>query len=457
MNSMSHAKSQLMWYGIPATATGYMMSFMSLYLMKFATDTLLIAPAIMGLLFGLSRIWDAVSDPVVGYLSDRTHSRLGRRRSWMAAGAIPAALFFIMLFTSPENLSQSQKVVWIGISIFGFYTAITCVLVPHYSLGSELSREADRRNKLFGTRYAFETIGSIMSLLAVGWLTFIEKDGFSAIRNSSEVFSLLAALILVISIAAMVRRTSESLPNSNSNLGNNTTPAQLTETNKTKNSVFGAYRAIWRNSSARTIILVTFIEYNGIAVISATCLYVAQYVMGNLMFAPLIIITFLLASTLSVPLWIRLSRHFGKVKLWFYAMIFTAPSFGGMFLLAFIESQMMQLALMIVLALTSGMASGCANTIGPSLLSDVIDQDESETGARNEGAYFALWNFAKKGAMGLTLMLTGFALSWAGFIPNADQTRQVVLTLCALIGLFPLICYTVGAILFSRFSLHQKT
>ena len=114
---------------------------------------------------------------------------------------------------------------------------------------------------------------------------------------------------------------------------------------------------------------------------------------------------------------------------------------------------------MIVLALASGLASGCSNTIGPSLLSDVIDADELKTGERKEGAYFALWNFAKKGATGVTLMVTGLALSWAGFIPNEEQSRLVELTLCALIGLFPLTCYIAGSILFSRFSLdpHQST
>lgn len=456
MKSVLLSRLQLMWYGIPATATGYMMTFMGLYLMKFSTDTLLITPAVMGLLFGLSRIWDAISDPLVGFLSDRTTSRLGRRRSWMAGGILPAVLFFIMLFSSPDHLAGSGLIIWIGISIFCFYTAMTCILVPHYSLGAELSRDADGRNKLFGTRHAFETTGSILALVAVGWLTVIASDGSSSIRATAEVFSWLAGLVLAISVIAMIRRTSESTGTTEA--GNNIFDRtdRSDEERSSKNGVFSAYRDIWRNPHARIIMWVTFIEYNGIAVISATCLYVAQYVMGNIMFGPVIIITFLLASTFSVPLWIRLSRRYGKVKLWLYAMVFTAPSFGAMFILAFIESQMAQFGMMIILALASGLANGCSNTIGPSLLSDVIDDDELKTGERKEGAYFALWNFAKKGATGVTLMITGLALSWAGFAPNEEQSRLVKLTLCALIGLFPFICYVLGSIIFSRFSLDRN-
>jgi GPH family glycoside/pentoside/hexuronide:cation symporter len=455
MKPVLPSRLQLMWYGIPATATGYMMAFMGLYLMKFSTDTLLIAPAAMGLLFGLSRIWDAISDPLVGFLSDRTTSRFGRRRSWMAGGVLPAVLLFIMLFSSPGYLAGTNLIIWIGISIFAFYTAMTCILVPHYSLGAELSRDADGRNKLFGTRHAFETLGSILALVAVGWLTVVESDGASAIRAHAEVLSWFAGLVLAVSVVAMIRRTPEStnVTKPGKNIFNRT--GSSVTGNNPKTGVFSAYRDIWRNPHARIIMWVTFIEYNGIAVISATCLYVAQYVMGNIMLGPVIIITFLLASTFSVPLWIRLSRRYGKIKLWLYAMVFTAPSFGAMFALAFIESQSLQIGLMMILALLSGLANGCSNTIGPSLLSDVIDHDELNTGERKEGAYFALWNFAKKGATGVTLMLTGLALSWAGFAPNEEQSRLVELTLCALIGLFPFVCYVAGAILFSRFSLDQ--
>ncbi len=444
---------QLMWYGMPAIATGYMMAFMGLYLLKFSTDTLLIPPAAMGLLFGLSRIWDAISDPLVGFFSDRTTSRLGRRGSWLAGGLLPAALLFIVLFSSPDHLAGNDLIIWIGISIFTFYTAMTCIVVPHYSLGAELCRDTDGRNKLFGTRHAFETTGAILALVAVGWLTVVESDGFAAIRATAEMLSWLAGLVLVITVIAMIRRVPESADTTKPGKNIFDRSDRSAEVPTSKNGVFSAYRDIWRNPHARIIMCVTFIEYNGIAVISATCLYVAQYVMGNIMFGPVIIITFLLASTFSVPLWIRLSRRYGKVKLWLYAMVFTAPSFGAMFTLAFIDSQSTQLVLMIILALVSGLANGCGNTIGPSLLSDVIDYDELKTGERKEGAYFALWNFAKKGATGVTLMVTGLALSWAGFVPNEEQSRLVELTLCALIGIFPLICYIAGAIIFSRFSL----
>ena len=111
---------------------------LSLYVMKFATDILLIAPAVMGAIYSLSRIWDAISDPLVGYLSDRTTSRMGRRRTWILASCLPIAVGFYMVFAPPLSLSQDAMIVWMGIAVVGFYSAMTIFFVPHLSLGAEL-------------------------------------------------------------------------------------------------------------------------------------------------------------------------------------------------------------------------------------------------------------------------------------------------------------------------------
>ena len=109
---------------------------LSLYVMKFATDILLIAPAVMGAIYSLSRIWDAVSDPLVGYLSDRTQTRLGRRRTWMLASCIPIGAGFYMVFSPPVDLSSTGLMVWMGVAVIGFYSAMTLFYVPHLSLGA---------------------------------------------------------------------------------------------------------------------------------------------------------------------------------------------------------------------------------------------------------------------------------------------------------------------------------
>ena len=136
-------------------------------------------------------------------------------------------------------------------------------------------------------------------------------------------------------------------------------------------------------------------------------------------------------------------------------MLLYGLAFGGMFFLPFMDSETMRLVWIIVMAFFAGLANGCGGTIGPSVQGDVIDYDEYVSGERKEGAYFAAWNFVYKSATGLMLLMTGFALAWSGFVPNVEQTMTVKMTLVTLYGLFPLVCYVVGAYLFSKFELDE--
>jgi Na+/melibiose symporter-like transporter len=111
---------------------------------------------------------------------------------------------------------------------------------------------------------------------------------------------------------------------------------------------------------------------------------------------------------------------------------------------------------MFLLFFCAGIASGCGNTMAPSILSDIIDYDEYNSGERKEGSYFAAYNFAQKTGMGIMILLTGFVLQATGFIPNQEQTMTVQLAMVSLYGLLPFVCYMIGAVLFSRFKLDEK-
>ena len=149
-------------------------------------------------------------------------------------------------------------------------------------------------------------------------------------------------------------------------------------------SPISAFRDVWKNPHARLLIIVTFIENVGSSAIAALTLYVTQYVVGAPQWAPLIIFAYMPPSTASVPLWIPLSRRFGKIRVWMFGMVLTGLSFGGMFFLPFLDTVEARLTLIIVMAAFAGLAAGCGGTIGPSVQGDVIDYDEYKTGERVE-------------------------------------------------------------------------
>ena len=427
-------------FGAPAVGAGYMYLLLALYVMKFSTDVLLIAPAIMGLIFSVSRIWDAISDPLVGYLSDRTTTSLGRRRTWILFSFVPIAIGFYAVFAPPVSLSGDALTWWMAASIIGFYSAMTIFFVPHMALGAELSNDYHERSRLFGLRHAFYTVGSILSLGTMMLLLneeFREGGDVRAMAEEYALYAIIAMSVLVLYAVVNLRERPEFQGRLNS-------------------SPTSAFRDVWQNPHARLLVIVTFIENVGSSAIAVLTLYVTQYVVGAPLSAPFIILAYMLPSTASVPMWLPLSRRFGKIRVWMVGMALYGLAFGGMFFLPFMETVDARLTLIIVMATFAGLAAGCGGTIGPSVQGDVIDYDEYKTGERKEGSYFAVWNFTYKSALGVMLLLTGFVLEASGFVPNQPQTMTVQIAMVSLYGALPLLCYAIGVVLFSRFKLTEQ-
>jgi GPH family glycoside/pentoside/hexuronide:cation symporter len=419
-------------YSAPTLGAGFMFLLLNLYLMKFSTDVLLISPFAMGLIFGLSRIWDAISDPMAGYLSDRTRTGLGRRRPWLLASAVPVAATFVMAWTPPASLTGPALVAWMAVAVFGFYTAMTILVVPHAAWGAELTPHYHDRTRVFGWRHVGWTLGSISSL---GAMFFLIQAGIEGGRATAFTIAAVAGGVtgaLILLSVALLRERADYLGRGGGRVG-------------------AAYADVLRNPHARLLLGVILIENVGGATIAILTPYIAQYVVGRPALTPLFILAYMIPSVASTPLWLTLSRRLGKKPLWIFSMLLTAFSFGGMFFLT--EGAVV---LISVLAALAGTAGGCGSVVGPSVQADCIDYDEYCTGQRKEGAYMAAWNFVFKGASGVTLMLTGFVLDFSGFRPNVEQTETAKLALRTLYAIFPLVCYVLGTLLFLRFSLGEK-
>ncbi|MEN8181186.1 MAG: MFS transporter [Myxococcota bacterium] len=421
--------STILDYSAPTIGVGFMFLLVNLYLMKFATDVLLIAPAAMGAIFGISRIWDAISDPVAGYLSDRTRTRMGRRRPWLLAGAVPVAAVFILLWSPPSALEGGPLVVWMAAMVFAFYTSMTIFIVPHTSLGAELTDSYHDRTRIFGVRHITWTVGSALALVGM-WLLIGASNPRGMALNVSIVVAAFTAALLLWAVVRLRERSDYQ--------------------GRGGKNPYASFRDVLHNSHARLLLIVFGIESLGGATIAILTPYIAQYIVKAEDQTVYFIGSYMLASVIFVPVWLPLSRRFGKKHLWLFSMALTALAFGGMFFLR--EGSV---ALIYTLAFVAGTAASCGAMVGPSIEADVIDYDEYVTGERKEGAYFAAWNFVFKSATGVTLMLTGFVLEFSGFVPNAEQTEQARFWIRTLYSLFPLVCYGLGALLFLRFSLDE--
>lgn len=417
-------------YVAPTFGLGFMFLLIAIQLMKFGTDVLGIPAVLMGgiLFFGRS-IWDATVDPIVGYLSDRTNTRLGRRRPWLLASIIPLAVTFVMLWTPPHDLGATYTTVWMAVIVVAFYTSSSLLVIPHTALGAELTDSYHDRTRIFGGRNVVTTLGSFAAVV-----------GLAALQKSNDVHRTILWLALAAALATA--------------LATLWTVVRLRERpefqGRGAEHPYRAFRDVIRNPHARLLLFVFGIESLGAATIAVLTPYVAEYVVKRPAAGPPAIALYMVANVLFVPVWLPLSRRYGKKALWLGSMLLTAGSFGAMMFLY--EGS---IALLSVLAFAAGTAASCGNMVAPSIQADVIDWDEHATRERKEGSYFAAWNFVFKVANGLTLQLTGIVLSFSGYVPNVDQTAGVKFTILALYGLFPMACYTIGALLFTRFRLDE--
>lgn len=423
-------RAVLIAYAAPALSSSFLFTAVSLYLLKFSTDVLLMAPATMGLLFGISRFWDAVTDPLVGHLSDRTNTRWGRRRPWLLASAIPVALAYFAVWAPPEGLVGTSLTLWMGAAILIFFAAVTAFSVPYNALGAELSAGYHDRTRVFGAKAIGEQIGIIA---AAGSLLVMERAADP--RVAAACVATFAGVLMIGGILWAVSVLRE--PSEHRGRAGNRRP-------------YATFADVLRNRSARILLAVFFLEMLGYNAFVTLLPYVTEYVLETPGSTAYYLFAAIATTLASIPIWIRLSRRFGKVRVWSAALCVKVVVFAGLALVGAGDW-----LLIGSLTVVFGAATGASAVLGPSLKADVVDSDEAATGERKEGTFFAAWGLAIKAAIGCAILLSGFVLSSTGFRPNVAQTSEALFGIRALVSVFPLLCHLVAIALLRRFDLDE--
>lgn len=423
------ATRSLIAYGGPGIALTYLLFFVQFYFLKYATDVLLLPPAVIGSLFAVIKIWDAASTPLVGSWSDRSRSRLGRRRPFLF-GALPIlAVTFVLIWSPPAALSQVATIVWIAVTLFGFFTAFAMYAVPHAALGAEMSSDSHERTRLFAARQVGFTVGILLAFV-----------GMQRAMNAVDPRQMTAAMALPAALAAVALLA--------------VTPIVVRERHRQHAAVEGWFAGMgdaWNNRTARTLIIVWFVVNLGAGAVGTMSPYVVQYVFNRPDVVGALSGSFVVAGVAAIPLWVWASRRFGARDTWLAAMLLAAAAFGGMM---FIPRDGLQW--LFILLAVAGAALGCGSVLSSSLLADIIDLDEKSSGARREGIYSAAMVFVLKIGASMATAGSGWMLSAVAFAPNAEQTAQSLFGMRFLFAGLPSMGFIVGALLFRTFPLGRR-
>ena len=414
-------------WGMPIFALSSTLFFLQFFFLKFATDVLLIAPVVVGVLFSAGRLWDAVSDPIVGTWSDRTRSRYGRRRPWMMAAIPLLAATIWMTWSPPRSLEGTPLVVWVGLSLFGYYTAFTIYNIPHFSLGAELSSDHHDRSRVFGVQSASFMMGMMLAFVGMQWVMTSTDQRTAASEVAAVAIGLVCVFLLIPPLRVRERPEYQG---------------------RGAQQPLRAMQDVVRNPHALRLLFVQLVQTVGVSVVGLLSPYLVQYVLRRPDLVAALPAAFVVFNLASIPAWVALSKRYGKKQAWTASMllsglVFAGTSFAG-------RDNVMLLLLLMPLA---GFALGCGGTVGPSILADVIDGDELETGERKEGAYNAAWGFSFKLSNAVMILVTSVVLQAIGFTPNQEQSEGVQLALRLVFGGLPFVMLTCAAFVLHGFRL----
>jgi GPH family glycoside/pentoside/hexuronide:cation symporter len=406
-------------YALPAFALAIIGIPVYVYIPKFYTDVVGIDIAVAGaLLFGV-RIFDAVTDPLMGTLSDRTHSRFGRRRPYILAGSLLIAVALVFLF-NPPAISVAWSTAWFAFWIYALFLFWTLVTVPYESLGPEITYDYDERTALFAWRDGFLIAGTLAAAASPALVQAVFQTGDDAAGQRSQFFwiSVIYAPLVVGMCGWCVRviRERDYIPSAAAAVG------------------WRDLATIFANRPFMILLAAYTISAIGSNLPATLILYYVQYVLGSSQ-ADLFLLLYFTTGILLLPVWVRLAHRFGRKETWIASMAVNTGAFIGVFFLGPGDT-----AIYAVLVVVSGIGFGATLALPSAIQADVIDYDELKTGRRREGQYIGLWSIAKKLAAAVGVGVGLAVLGAAGYTPNADQTDTVRLTLRILYALVPSVC-----------------
>ena len=424
MKTLSAAKK--IAYSAPAFALAVVGIPVYVYLPKFYTDVVGVHISALGVILLLVRLFDAVTDPAIGLISDRIQTPWGRRRPFILGGAVFTAIAIILLFNPPQ-VGPDAATLWFLTLIFALFLFWTVVIVPYESLGPELTFDYDERTTLFSMRDGALIAGTLVaaaSPAAVKWL-FALPEGGAGERETFFILSMVYTPLIILTALWCVLAFRE----------------KIVDTGRRTENMFSRVRSSLQNRPFRILLISYTISAIGNNLPATLILYYVEYVLHSPR-ADLYLLLYFVTGILFLPLWVAGSGRVGKKAVWLASMAVNTGAFFWVFFLGpgdeFIYG---------VLVFISGIGFGATLAIPSAIQADVIDYDELKSGERREGLYIGLWSIAKKLAAAVGVGAGLALLGASGYVPNIQQSASVVFTLRVLYALVPCLCNAVAFVI----------
>ena len=431
-------------FGICDIGGNLFFTVMGFWLMNYLTDTVKLEAVLAGAAVMIGRVIDAVSDPVMGYVSDHTRSRWGRRRPYLFIGSILLFIMMVIMFKNPLSSVQSSLFWWAAISYSLLCLSYTLVNIPYSSLTPELTSDYNERTVLNGFRMSCAIVGTFIGAGAALPLinAFSSGNIVNGVKNvtdkSSGFFAMgiIFGVIMIITAMITVFSIREKKPiEQESSMG-----------------LLKSYLSAFKNKPYLLILIPWTFNIMSSTLLSGMLIYYFKYIFKAESMTTVALLILLLSAMIFIPIWVQISKAIGKKA--GLCLGFTIMAIGIM--IVFFFGHILGMTFFFIVTGCIGIGLSTTYVFPWAIIPDTVEYDYSITGERREGVFYGLWTFSSKLGQALAALIMGVILGIAGYNLPVMPLESVQFAIRLFIGPISAGIYLLAAFVLLFYPITEK-
>lgn len=401
-------------------------SIITAFFAVFMVTVVGMAPGLVAIILFVGRSWDFVNDLLVGYISDRTRTRWGRRRPFLLFGAIPFGLSFMLLWMSP-NFNQTSLVIYYSAAYLVYEAFATIVYMPYFALTPEITEDYDERTTLISFRMMFNIIGSLTAYILP--LLIVGSDWNLATSRSVLIMSMVAGAIAAIPIFGVFFGTKEK---------------EEFQTEAVP-KFWPALKAAFKNRPFVFSALMYLFTWMAIVVLESNLQFFILHIIQRPAQNIIIMISIFVTAIFALPIWNWVSKNWNKRLAYIIGVGFWAT----VMMILILMTPQTPFWLILILCVMAGVGVSAGQVLPWAIIPDAIEWEEWHTGKRNEGMFYSLVTLMGKIGMAVAQPLSLVVLQVLNFQEGqgAVQPASALLGIRLVVGPIPALFLVTGIII----------